>query len=156
MINSVSNNPVDASSFPFYKELLFLCLNVTFYFSFFIFSDIPVIFSFYNTLFHILYKTEKKRQILRCPLKTKFDITSSKDSTQFLTLFPTELSFLYFPIIRADIFILPIFRTETIPDRTKLDKTKSFIQMSCMHIGCTLFFLIDHFCLYKYFENPLL
>ena len=59
MINSVSNNPVDASSFPFYKELLFLCLNVTFYFSFFIFSDIPVIFSFYNTLFRILYKTEK-------------------------------------------------------------------------------------------------
>ena len=37
MINSVSNNPVDASSFPFYKELLFLCLNVTFYFSFFYF-----------------------------------------------------------------------------------------------------------------------
>ena len=119
-------------------------------------SDIPVIFSFYNTLFHILYKTEKKRQILRCPLKTKFDITSSKDSTQFLTLFPTELSFLYFPIIRTDIFILPIFQTKTIPDRTKPDKTKSFIQMSCMHIGCTLFFLIDHFCLYKYFENPLL
>ena len=36
--------------------------------------------------------------------------------------------------IRADVFVMPILHTETTRYRSKLDETKTFIQMPCVSI----------------------
>lgn len=39
-------------------------------------------------------------------------------------------------VIRADIFIMPVFHTESAWNNPQLHKTKPFVQMSGMDIGC--------------------
>ena len=39
-------------------------------------------------------------------------------------------------IIRVDVFKMPILHAKSLWDYAKLDKAQSFIEMSCMDVGC--------------------
>ena len=61
-------------------------------------------------------------------------------------------------IVRAYVFIMPVFHAESFWNHPKLDKSQSFIQVSCMDIGrnhriklqnfkvmsCSLFQTVQH------------